>query len=285
MRRAVFVMPASCFLLLVSCLLSLVSRSPLPAPGSLFPYPRPVFRLDQDLTLTIDGPAASGKSATAKLLARELGLSVLNTGAMYRCATALAIEHNCDVEHEKRLVELVRAGRMHFDWKKDPPEIIAEGRSFMQRITDRDVSALVSRYSDCVPLRQLLVGMQRDVRDAHPRLVSEGRDQGSVVFPDADVKFYLHATPMKRAERRRDQLLHEKGLDINVQQLAEEIAQRDERDRRKPYGALTKPEGAFVVDSTELSLAQVVDVMKMVVVRKARRASGPAGSEDGHGTA
>jgi CMP/dCMP kinase len=233
-----------------------------------------VFRLDQHLTLTIDGPAASGKSATAKLLARELGLSVLNTGAMYRCATALAIEHECDVEHEKRLVELVRAARMHFDWKADPPTIIAEGRSFADRITDRDVSALVSRYSDCVPLRQLMVGMQRDVRDAHPRLVSEGRDQGSVVFPDADVKFYLFATPMKRALRRQEQLLKEKGLEIDVEQLAQEIAQRDERDSKKPYGALVKPQGAVMVDSTDLSLAQVVDMMKMVVVSRAKKERG-----------
>jgi cytidylate kinase len=221
--------------------------------------------------LTIDGPAASGKSATAKLLARELGLAVLNTGAMYRCATALAIEHDCDVEHEKRLVEIVRASRMHFDWRKDPPEIIASGRSFADRISDRDVGALVSRYSDCVPLRQLMVGMQRDVRDSHPRLVAEGRDQGSVVFPDADVKFYLQATPLRRAERRRDQLRAEKGLDIDVLQLAEEIRQRDERDSKKPYGALVKPAGAFVVDSTDLTLMQVVDQMKTIVSAKQRR--------------
>jgi cytidylate kinase len=229
-----------------------------------------VFRLDQDFTITIDGPAASGKSATAKFLARELGLQVLNTGAMYRCATALAIEHDCDVEHEKRLVEIVRAARMHFDWKKDPPEIVAEGKSYADRVSDRDVGALVSRYSDCVPLRQLMVGMQRDVRDAHPRLVTEGRDQGSVVFPDAHVKFYLFATPLRRAERRREQLLKEKGIEIDVLQLAQEIQARDERDRKKPYGALVRPEGAVDVDSTDLSLADVVQKMKEEVMERAR---------------
>lgn len=235
------------------------------------PVEVPVFRLDQDLTITIDGPAASGKSATAKFLARELGLSVLNTGAMYRCATALAIEHECDVEHEKRLVEIVRTARMHFDWKKDPPEIIADGRSFAERVSDRDVGALVSRYSDCVPLRQLMVGMQREVRESHPRLVTEGRDQGSVVFPDAHVKFYLQATPLRRAERRREQLLKEKGIEIDVHQLAKEIQARDERDSKKPYGALVKPEGAFTVDSTDLTLAQVVDQMRTIVVSLARK--------------
>jgi len=235
-----------------------------------------MFRLDQDMIITIDGPAASGKTATAEALAQELGLQVLSTGAMYRCATAIAMEHNIAREHTFRLIEVVRASHMHFDWHtKTPegrpsPEIIAFGRSYAKRITDEDVTSRVSEYSEVIQLRELMVGMQRDISRAHKRLVSEGRDQGSVVFPDSRVKFYLFASARVRAERRRQQLLAKKGIDRSVEELETEIAARDENDRKKPYGALVCPPGAQSIDSSVMTLDDVVATMRTYVIAQAR---------------
>lgn len=231
-----------------------------------------MFRLDQDMIVTIDGPAASGKTATAEALAKMLGLHVLSTGAMYRCATAIAIEHNIAKEHVFRLLETVRKAHMHFDWHETrSPEIIAFGKSYAHRISDEDVTARVSEMSEIIPLRELMVGMQRDIAKSHRRLVSEGRDQGSVVFPDAPVKFYLFASARVRAERRRQQLLNKKGIDRDVNELEREIASRDENDRKKAYGALVKPEDALEVDSSTHTLDEVVELMRNHVLERAKK--------------
>lgn len=224
------------------------------------------------MIVTIDGPAASGKTATAEALAKELGLHVLSTGAMYRCATAIAIEHNISKTHVFRLLEVVRKAHMHFDWHETrSPEIIAFGRNYSQRISDEDVTARVSELSEIIPLRELMVGMQRDIAKTHRRLVSEGRDQGSVVFPDAHVKFYLSASARVRAERRRAQLLSKKGIDRDVHELEREIAARDENDRKKAYGALVKPDDALDVDSSMHTLDEVVMIMRKYVLERARK--------------
>lgn len=235
-----------------------------------------MFRLDQDMIITIDGPAASGKTATAEELARVLGMQVLSTGAMYRCATAIALEHKIAREHTFRLLEVVRKSHMHFNWHaktddgRPSPEVIAFGKSYAKRITDEEVTNNVSEFSEVIPLRELMVGMQRDIAKAHRRLVTEGRDQGSVVFPDADVKFYLWASPRVRAERRRQQLLAKKGITRDLDELEREIAARDENDRRKPYGALVQPDDALSINSDQLDLASVVTLMRDHVLAKAR---------------
>ena len=231
-----------------------------------------VFRLDQDMIVTIDGPAASGKTATAEALAKVLGLHVLSTGAMYRCATAIAIEHGIAKQHVFRLLEVVRKAHIHFDWHETrSPEIIAFGKNYSHRISDEDVTARVSEMSEIIPLRELMVGMQRDIAKSHRRLVSEGRDQGSVVFPDAPVKFYLFASARVRAERRRAQLLAKKGIDRDVKELEQEIAARDENDRKKAYGALVKPDDAMEVDSSTQTLDEVVTMMRNHVMERAKK--------------
>jgi cytidylate kinase len=252
----------------------------LPIAGILANAPKEprktMFRLDQDMIITIDGPAASGKTATAEELARVLGMQVLSTGAMYRCATAIALEHKIAREHSFRLLEIVRKSHMHFNWHartdegRPSPEIIAFGKSYAKRITDEEVTGNVSEYSEVIPLRELMVGMQRDIAKGHRRLITEGRDQGSVVFPDADVKFYLWASPRVRAIRRRQQLIAKKGIERDLDELEREIASRDENDRRKPYGALVQPADALSINSDDLDLAQVVSHMRDHVLAKAR---------------
>lgn len=228
------------------------------------------------LIVTIDGPAGTGKSSVARALARRLGVEFLDTGAMYRGAAALAIDAGLPVapalargpilpsDLESRLCGLIDAAGMRFDWTCDPPELIAQGRSIMARLRDADVTALVSPLAGVPALRERMVAAQRAIAAAHPRLVTEGRDQGSVVFPDADVKIYLDAAPDVRARRRAEQL-RAAGEAADEPRLLAEIVARDESDRRRAVGPLVCPSDAVVVDTSGLSFDAVVDRLQDVV--------------------
>lgn len=228
------------------------------------------------LIVTIDGPAGTGKSSVARALARRLGVEFLDTGAMYRGAAALAIDAGLPLatalargpvlpgDLDARLCGLIDGATMRFDWTCDPPELIAQGRSIMGRLRDADVTALVSPLAGVPALRARMVAAQRAIAAAHPRLVTEGRDQGSVVFPDADVKIYLDAAPDVRARRRAEQL-RAAGEAADESRLLAEIVARDESDRRRAVGPLVCPTDAVVVDTSGLSFDAVVDRLHEVV--------------------
>jgi CMP/dCMP kinase len=207
--------------------------------------------------ITIDGPAGTGKSSVARELARRLGLDFLDTGAMYRAATAIAIDRGIGPDEQERLVAVVAEADLHFDWGTDPPAMLAWNEPVGERIRDADVNALVSEVSAIAPLREHMVKKQRLIGRQHPRLVTEGRDQGSVVFPDAAVKFYMDARPEVRAQRRADQL-RESGRGANLGRLTEEIRRRDELDSTRPVGPLVCPADAERVDTSDMSFEEVV---------------------------
>jgi cytidylate kinase len=144
---------------------------------------------DQPIIITIDGPAGTGKSTVARNLAHRLGLDFLDTGAMYRAATAICIDRGIDPDDVESLLEAVASADLHFDWAADPPTMLAWLKPIDARIRDADVNALVSKIASIGRLREHMVRKQRIIAAQHPRLVAEGRDQGSVVFPDAEVKF------------------------------------------------------------------------------------------------
>lgn len=217
-------------------------------------HPSPVI-------ITIDGPAGTGKSTVAHLLARRLGLEFLDTGAMYRAASLVAIEQGISPEQGIDLADAVDRADLHFDWKADPPRIMVGLRDVSQRIRDMDVSAIVSQVAAQRPLRRVLVEQQRRIARSHPRLVSEGRDQGSVVFPDASVRFFLHADPMVRAERRVAQLAA-LGKSVDQEQVISDIRARDHMDASRSDGPLVRPEGAIDVDTGRMTLEQVVDELE-----------------------
>ena len=158
------------------------------------------------IIVTIDGPAGTGKSTVSRTLALKLGVDFLDTGAMYRAAAAIVIDRQIDPRDIDRVVSVVSDADLHFDWAADPPTILAWMKPIDSRIRDADVNALVSRIAAIGPLRAHMVAKQRVIARQHPRLVSEGRDQGSIVFPDADAKFYVDASPEVRARRRADQI-------------------------------------------------------------------------------
>lgn len=223
------------------------------------------------LIVTIDGPAGTGKSSVARELARDLGLEFLDTGAMYRAATALALDRGVGTRDESGVQRLLREADLSFDWSTDPPTLMAFGRSIMHRLRDADVAVNVSPVSQLRAVREVLVESQRRIGEAHPRLVSEGRDQGSIVFHDAEVKFYLTASVSERTRRRVKQLL-DAGRSVDEASIRAEIEDRDLRDSTREVGPLVCPDDAVTIDTSNLSQDDVVRALARLVRDKAPEA-------------
>jgi len=229
--------------------------------------PIPDVPADFPLIITIDGPAGTGKSTVARMLAARLGLDFLDTGAMYRAAAAIAIDrgHEDQVrggEFGAFLADVLDAD-LHFDWSLDPPQILAWLEPVDDRIRERDVARLVSTVAAISVLRKHMVQKQRIIGHQHPRLVTEGRDQGSVVFPQAPVKFFLDARDEVRAKRRAEQL-RAAGKDVDEHVLLAEIRERDRLDSSRADGPLVCPEDADRLDTSDLTLDEVVAQLERV---------------------
>lgn len=228
---------------------------------------------DGRMIVTIDGPAGTGKSSVARDLAIRLGLQFLDTGAMYRVAAAIAMERHIPLGEVPTLLEAVREAKIHFDWTTDPPTIMAFERPYDDRIRTQAVTGVVSRIAGIGPLREVMVTKQRQIASRHPLLVTEGRDQGSVAFPDADVKIYLDASPETRARRRAVQL-RASGEEADEGFILREITRRDASDRTRADGPLICPSDAVVVDTTGLAQHEVVDRLERIVRSRQPAAGG-----------
>lgn len=228
--------------------------------------------------ITIDGPAGTGKSTVAHHLARRLGLEFLDTGAMYRAAALIALESGIDPADGPELARTIEASRLHFDWKTDPPRVEIGTRDVSRRIRDLDVSDVVSIVAMQPDVRRVLVQQQQAIAAKHPRLVTEGRDQGSVVFPDAQVRFFLNADLAVRTTRRVAQLAAA-GRSVDAQRISRDIQDRDRLDSQRHEGPLVRPEGAVEVDTSRRSVDQVVDELE----RMAREQLPDARLKDGRG--
>ena len=204
------------------------------------------------MIITIDGPAGVGKSTVAQLLAKSLGFEFLNTGAMYRCAALASIEANIPIDQPDAIVEHVKSLR----FEQNGSQILLSGRNVSDRIRESDVTQLVSPIASIIPLRMVLIQWQKDFAIGR-NIVTEGRDQGSVVFTNAECKIFLTASPEVRAQRRTDELIA-KGLSVDFEQILSDQIKRDELDANRPFGALRPAADAIILHSDQLSLEAVL---------------------------
>lgn len=212
----------------------------------------------QPIIITIDGPAGAGKSTVARRLAQRLALDFLDTGAMYRGVAAAAIDRGIDPKDAAAVGDLAESLHLTFNWSADPPRLKIDGIDMTHRLRDGDVTAAVSEIAGNSRVRSVLVRAQRLIGKQHPKLVTEGRDQGSVVFTDAVAKFFLVAKPEVRARRRAEQLAAA-GQIADEQKILHQIVHRDQRDSSRSDGPLICPPDARKIDTSEMTLDQVVD--------------------------
>jgi len=207
--------------------------------------------------ITIDGPAGAGKSTTAKLVAEKLGFDYLDTGAMYRALTHFALQNDISPADGKKLAEAARKLRFEFDNRDGSNRILLDGIDVSKQIRTQEVTAHVSEVSAHKNVREAIVAKQQEL-GKRGSLVAEGRDTGTVVFPDADVKIYLDASIAERARRRLLEL-SKIGVSTSIEEQEAKIRRRDEYDSKRVHSPLMKAPGTFVVETTELSIEQQVD--------------------------
>jgi cytidylate kinase len=210
------------------------------------------------MVITIDGPAGTGKSTVALTAAQRLGFDFLDTGAMYRALGLAALRRQASLDDMRELAFVARHARIEFDWSQHPPAVMLNGESVGHLLRGGDATRAASYVAVVPAIREQLVEQQRQIGRERPNLVTEGRDQGSVVFPDARFKFYLDATPAERARRRVAQL-RSRGEIVDAGLVLEEIVARDRRDASRCVGPLAVPVDARVIDTTNLAQEQVVE--------------------------
>ena len=210
------------------------------------------------MIVTIDGPAGTGKSSVARAVARRLGYAFLDTGAMYRAIGLEAVRRGTDLDDARELAWVARHCRVDFDWATDPPGVSLNGEPVGPKLRGSDATDAASHVAVVPEIRAALVGQQQRIGREHPDLVTEGRDQGSVVFPDAGAKFFLDAEPHERARRRVEQL-RARGEVVDPAVILDQIVERDARDRNRPVAPLRPAVGAAEIDTTHLSEEQVVE--------------------------
>lgn len=206
--------------------------------------------------LTIDGPSGAGKGAVSAIVARRLGWHLLDSGAVYRAVALAALDRKIDPADEHALVALCRDLNLQFESRRDGIGVLLNGAPVDERLRSEAVSRMASEIAPLPALRQALLGRQREFRRL-PGLVADGRDMGTVVFASAAIKVFLDASVEERARRRHKQL-KEQGESVKFSRLFRDLAERDRRDRERAVSPTVPAADAVVLDSTELSLDQVV---------------------------
>ena len=208
------------------------------------------------LIITIDGPAASGKSTTARLVAETMGWLYLDTGAMYRALAVKVLREQIPLDDKKKMGDLAETTEIRLLLSDGGLRIFLDGEEVTSVIRTPEVDRAVGPVSEVSRVRELMVELQRKMGE-RGRIVVEGRDMGTVVFPDADLKFFMMASLEERVRRRQIDL-KKQGIAIPVERLKEEIARRDERDSNRENSPLLQAEDAVLIDTTALDVPEQV---------------------------
>jgi cytidylate kinase len=214
--------------------------------------------MPEKLVVAIDGPAGSGKSTSAILVAQKLGYLYIDTGAMYRAITFLALQKN--LQNEKDIIKLAGQIDLKLDFVNGKTKVFVNGIEITEDIRTAEVNAKVSDVSKIKDLRKILVKKQREMGSKDRGVVMEGRDIGTVVFPEADVKIFMTASIDARAERRMKEYI-DKGIDISLEEVKKNLLNRDEIDSGRDVSPLTMAPGAVKVDTSRVSIAEQVNII------------------------
>lgn len=216
--------------------------------------------------VAIDGTAGSGKGTVSKIVSKNMNLTNIDTGATYRCVTLAIIRNNIKIEDTKEIIKLL--DKINIDIKNNIEEqiIFLNGENVTNKIRNKDVTNLVSQVSAIPEVRLKLVELQRRLADGKD-VIMDGRDIGTYVFPNADVKIYLDALIEKRAQRRYEENIL-KGINTSYDEVLENIKLRDKQDKEKKIGALKIADDAVVIDTTQCTIQEVVEKVEKIIKNK-----------------
>ncbi len=225
--------------------------------------------MDKKLIVAIDGPSGAGKSTLSKALAKRTGYVNIDTGAMYRSVALLAKRQQLDLEDEQALRQLCAGLSIEFAREAEQERVIVNGEDVSQQIRTPEVSLLTAKVATQPVVREAMVRLQRQMGESGG-VVLEGRDIGTVVFPHAQVKFFLSATAEERGRRRYEEL-KAKGVEVDLQQTIAEVEQRDAADSAREHAPLKRAENAVDIDSTRMSIDEVLDFMLRIIAERQQR--------------
>jgi cytidylate kinase len=225
--------------------------------------------VEKKLIITIDGPAGSGKSTTAKVLAEKMRYTYLDTGAMYRAITLKVLQEKVDTTNTSQIAALLPKISVRLHYENGKQKTILNGIDVSEAIRSRDVTQYVSAVSSIRDVRQFLVKQQREIGESGGYVI-DGRDAGTVIFPDADVKFFLTADVGERARRRM--LEWGEKSDARLEKTIDEIRQRDSYDENREESPLRKPDDGVEIDNTHMTIDEQVQLMLTHIKRKLKEA-------------
>lgn len=217
-----------------------------------------------EFVVAIDGPAGSGKGTITKLVGEELGLVYIDTGALYRCVTLCMIRNNIGLNENEKIKEVLDNINIEFKKEISKDSVYLNGEDVSKQIREKEVNELVSQVSHLIEVRENITNLSRKIAEGK-KVIMEGRDIGTNVFPNADVKVYLDATPEERANRRLKQN-QEKGIDIPYEEILQNIIFRDNIDKTSNVAPLKQAEDAIYIDSSHMTIEEVkntiIDIIK-----------------------
>lgn len=215
------------------------------------------------MIVAIDGPAGSGKGTVTKIIADRLGLINLDTGATYRCVALATLNNNYTIQDEEKITELLPSLDIEFKREDGKEKVFLNGDDVTEQIRSKEVNQIVSQVSGITPVRIYMAELQRKMARGKD-VIMEGRDIGTYVFPNAEIKIYLDADVEERARRRYKENT-EKGIDMTYEEVLDNIKKRDTNDKNKEIGALKIADDAIIVDTTSKTIKEVADEIENII--------------------